>query len=393
MISVAETATLILSKAPALDLERVPLASALHRVLREDIAADADSPRFDCSAMDGYALRSADDGGRLRITGEIPAGHDSGLEIGAGECARIFTGGRVPSGADRVVMQEDVEVEEGFIRIEGGSSGSHVRRQGENYRRGDVLARAGRRLRATELATLANCGVSLPLVTRQARVVHFATGDELIAPEQTPTGAQVRDCNSILISSLLVERDARLVLQQRLGDSLEAQQAALAGLDFDVALISGGASVGDYDFTRPVLKAAGFSIHVEKVNLRPGKPLVFATRGTQLAFGLPGNPVSHWVIFQLFLAPLFEKLSGCDAGSAWRRGRFRKDFAAAPNARETYWPAFAEFEEGEYRLQPLRFVSSGDIAGLAGANALVKITPNRERIGEAETVDFLSCEP
>jgi molybdopterin molybdotransferase len=229
-------------------------------------------------------------------------------------------------------------------------------------------------------------------VTRQARVVHFATGDELIPPEQTPKGAQVRDCNSILISSLLAEQGARLVTQERVGDSLEAARAALEGLDFDVALISGGASVGDYDFTRPMLKAAGFAILVEKVNLRPGKPLVFATRGAQLAFGLPGNPVSHWVIFQLFLAPLFAAMSGCGAGEAWRRGRFRKEFAAAPNARETYWPARAEFEGGEYRLHPLRFVSSGDIAGLAGANALVKIEPNRERILEADAVDFLLCD-
>jgi molybdopterin molybdotransferase len=248
-------------------------------------------------------------------------------------------------------------------------------------------------LGAADLAALASNGVCFPLVTRRARVIHFATGDELIAPDQTPNGAQVRDCNSILISSLLAERGVRLVVQERLRDSLDAPRAALDDPDFDVALISGGASVGDHDFARPMLKAAGFAIHLEKVNLRPGKPLVFATRGRQLAFGLPGNPVSHWVIFQLFLTPLFEKLSGRVPGNAWRRGRFREDFAASPNARETYWPASAECEEGEYRLRPLRFVSSSDIAGLAGANALVKIAPGRERIAGTETADFLLCEP
>ena len=395
MLSVAEASALILSHALPLEPERVPLAQALGRVLREDVLADADSPRFDCSAMDGYAFREADAGQRLRIAGEVPAGHESDLHVGPGECARIFTGGRLPAGADRIVMQEDVAAEDGLIRILAATDPAHIRRRGENCRAGEILVRSGRGLRPADLAILANCGACQPLVTRKARCVHFATGDELVPPEQTPSGAQVRDCNSMLLASLLTEYGAQLILQQRFPDAPELASAALAGAgdNFDVLFISGGASVGDYDFTRPMLEAAGFTIHLEKVNVRPGKPLIFASRGRQLAFGLPGNPVSHWALFHLFLAPLFTALSSAERSPAFRKGRLEENFTTKANSRDTYWPATAEFKGSEYRLAPLRFISSGDIAGLARANALLKIAPHSEYISATDAVEFILCEP
>ncbi len=395
MISADEARALILSKAALLESERVPLADALHRVLREDILADQDSPRFDCSAMDGYALRTTDAENLLSIVAAIPAGHADEVTIGENECARIFTGGRIPRGADRVAMQEDVEEKNGGVRIVAQRKELNIRVQGENCRRGDRLIENSQRLRAIELAIMASCGVTQPLVTRRARVAHFATGNELVDAGETPTGSQIRDCNSTLIRALLREHGAELVRQERIGDSLDVSQAALHQLreEIDILLISGGAGGGDHDFTRSMLTASGFTIHLEKINLRPGKPLIFASRGTQLAFGLPGNPVSHWAIFQLFLAPLFAAMSGCEIPRVrTMRGRLRQDFVSRASERETCWPATAEFDAGEWHLRLLRFISSGDVAGLAGANALVRIAPKVERIAESETVEFLWCQ-
>ena len=232
MINVTETLALITSKALLLEPERVPLEAARGRVLREDILADMDSPRFDCSAMDGYAIRNCDAGQPLRLVGEIPAGHDPELKIGAGECARIFTGGRVPLGADAVVMQEEARAEGEYIHVHLDRGATHIRRQGENYRKGDALLRTGMRLGPAALATLANCGMLSPLVTRLPRILHVVTGNELIPPDAAPEGTQVRDCNSTLVSSLLAERGIPLLRQLRVGDSLDAAADALASQQY-----------------------------------------------------------------------------------------------------------------------------------------------------------------
>ncbi|MFL6541720.1 MAG: molybdopterin molybdotransferase MoeA, partial [Chthoniobacterales bacterium] len=311
-VTIERAAELILQNAAPLATESVELSAALDRVLREPVHADDDSPRFDCSAVDGYALRRADADRSLRVVGEIQAGVSELPSIGDGECARIFTGARIPAGADYVAMQEIVSVERETIRIGSVSSESNIRRKGENCRAGDLVVAEGVKLRAAELAAIANCGITRPLVTRAARVVHFVTGDELIDASQTPTGTQLRDTNSVLVAAFLRAHGAELVQQRRLSDSLEEAKDAIDSLDqaFDLLLVSGGASVGDYDFAVPMLQHAGFQMHFESVNLRPGKPLKFLTRDQTIAFAVPGNPVSHWVILHLFIAPLLRAWSG-----------------------------------------------------------------------------------
>lgn len=394
MKSVLETQELILSRAHLTPAEHVPLRDALHRVLRADAAADIDSPPFDCSSMDGYALRAGDPDGPLEIAAEIQAGDPRELEIRPGQCARIFTGAKIPAGADAVLMQEQAVLENGRLRAPEIAPGENIRKRGENCRRGDVIVKSGTLLRALDLAALASCGVTRPCVGKRPRVVHFATGDELVDPSQTPAGSQIRDCNSTLIAALLAEHGAELAHQSRLPDSFEKSAEALGGqADFDVLLISGGASVGDYDFAWPLLEKAGFEILLHNVNVRPGKPLIFAARGRQLAFGLPGNPVSHAVIFHLMLAPLFAAMLGIERRSALFQGHLEKEFSFRPNPRETYWPCRATWCEGAFRLHPLRFQSSGDITGLAGANALLRLPPNHPgKLTPEDVADFLHLE-
>jgi molybdopterin molybdotransferase len=222
--------------------------------------------------------------------------------------------------------------------------------------------------------------------------VHVVTGNELVAPELVPTDAQIRDSNSTLIAALLARHGAHLVGHAHVRDDLAAAQATITTLPaHDVLLISGGASVGDHDFARPVLTALGYTLHFQQVNLRPGKPLVFASRGDQFAFALPGNPVSHWVTFNLFVAPLLHKFAtGHDDPPPRLRGRLAPDSPLpAHDARQTIWPARATVVDGLHELTLLPLASSGDSSGLAGANALLPLPP--KGLDPTEPVEFIDC--
>lgn len=392
MIAVEEARRIVLARALRLDSVRVPLSTARGRILCRDARADADSPPFDAAAMDGYAARRADLGQPLRLVGEAQAGAGFSGPLCPGDCVRILTGAPVPAGADCVVKQEDAIREGCSVRVQRGDGPGFVRRRGENRRAGDLVVPAGTRLGPPELAALAAHGVNEPEVTRAPRCLHLATGNELVPPDQIPAGAQIRDSNSTLIEHLLARQNALLAGHARVKDDLTAARQALRSLPgHDVLLISGGASVGDHDFARPLLRSLGYELHFERVNLRPGKPLVFASRGAQLAFALPGNPVSHWVTFHLFVAPLLQKLqTGVDPALPVLTGRLAAGSRLPPpDARRTYWPCRDTPAGGSHELTPLSLASSGDSSGLVGANALLLLTGNN--LDPAQPVEFIPC--
>ncbi len=392
MIPAVDAWSIILIRTTQLAAMRVPLADALGRTLRSVGRADADSPPFDASAMDGYAVRRADLSQPLRIVGESQAGAVFSGPIKAGECVRIFTGAPVPAGADCVVKQEDAVREADLVRVLRADGPGFIRRRGENRRTGDIVVPAGTRLGPPELAALAAAGVTQPEISRVPRCAHLITGNELVAPDQVPAGAQIRDSNSTLIAALLAHHGAELIGHAHARDDLAAARAAVEAFPaHDVLLISGGASVGDHDFARPLLKALGYELHFEQVNLRPGRPLVFASRGKQLAFALPGNPVSHWVTFQLFVAPVLRKLeTGIDAIPPRLTGRLAPGATRpAPDQRQTFWPCRADIVNGIPELTPLPLASSGDSSGLAGANALLPLPANN--LDPAQPVEFIPC--
>jgi molybdopterin molybdotransferase len=229
-------------------------------------------------------------------------------------------------------------------------------------------------------------------VTRRPRCVHLVTGNELVAPDQIPAGAQIRDSNSTLIAALLARHGADLVGHAGARDELAGTQTALESLPaHDVLLISGGASVGDHDFARPVLQALGYTLHFQQINLRPGKPLVFASCGDRLAFALPGNPVSHWVTFNLFIAPLLQKLTtGLEATPPRLSGQLAPGCSLpSADSRQTIWPARMTIVSGHPEITPLLLASSGDSAGLVGANALLPVPANG--LDPAQPVEFIPC--
>ncbi len=399
MITPDEARRIVLARAARLDPVRLPLPAALGRILHADARADLDSPPFDASAMDGYALRSDNwppgtaAPGLLRLVGESAAGAAFPGTIGPSECARILTGAPVPSGADCVVQQEDTTREGTNVRITNiPQSGAFIRRRGENRRAGDVVIPAGTRLGPTELAALAAHGITAPAVARAPRCVHLVTGNELVPPAQQPVGAQIRDSNSTLIEQLLARQDIPRTGHAWAKDDLATAQQILAALpEPDVLLISGGASVGDHDFARPLLRALGYELHFEQLNLRPGRPLVFASHGNRFAFALPGNPVSHWVTFHLFVAPLLQKLqTGVDPILPILTGRVAAGSRLPPpDARRTYWPCRATVTGGGYELTLLPLASSGDSSGLIGANALLPLAGNS--LDPTQPVEFIDC--
>jgi molybdopterin molybdotransferase len=376
VISLEEARTLVARFVPSVEVESAPLVEARGRVLRGDVVAPQDLPAFDRSAMDGYAVGLEDRSKRFRVVAEIQPGDSAEVRIGVGECARIFTGAAIPAGASQVIMQEDADRagDEMIPRRRGDET--YIRRRGEDARQGAPLLRAGVRLRPPELALLAQVGITTPVVPRVIRALHFTTGNELVDPAANPALGQIRDTNSTLIAGLLAERGVHIAGHGRCGDSLEALTGAVeaAGADsWDLLLISGGASVGDYDFGARALERLGFQIHFRQLDLRPGKPLIFATRASQAAFVIPGNPVSHFVTFQTVIARAIECLEGSQA--AWPMATVALSGAidTLPSARETWWPARVSIEAGILQAEPLRWQSSGDLCGVASVNGLIHI--------------------
>jgi molybdopterin molybdotransferase len=368
----------------------ISLEESFDRVLRETVHAPEDLPAYDRSTRDGYAILANDAAEKFQVVDTIHAADWKPRQLKFGEAVRVATGAALPCDGVRVVMQENVERNSDQIRITKHEAELNFRRRGEDMKAGRPLVQSGGRLDAGKLALLATAGYTQPLVSPRLRVVHFTTGDEIISPDQTPKPGQIRDSNSILVRSLLQKFSCDLE-QKHLPENFET---AWAQLDLtriaaaDLVLVSGGASVGDKDFTRPLLERLGFEIIFSQVNLRPGKPLIFGINGSRVAFGLPGNPLSHFVCFHFAVATALAKLTG-EIAPRLLRGKLAAKLDDKPCPRETLWPARLEFSGGEIKLHPLAWASSGDVTCLAETNALIRGPANQGSIDAGADVDFL----
>jgi molybdopterin molybdotransferase len=309
-----------------------------------------------------------------------------------GEAVQIATGASLPCENLRVVMQENIERADKKIEILRAEKSENVRLSGEEIKAGEILLRDKTCINAGVSALLATNGFVHPLVSPRLRVVHFTTGDEIISPEKIPSPGQIRDSNSILIRALLKKFDCDL-WQQHLPENFEAALKTISTFNFQLStfnlvLISGGASVGEKDFTRALLEEFGFEIIFNRVNLRPGAPLIFGVNGARVAFGLPGNPLSHFVCFHFAVASALAKMTG-DVAPKFFRGRLTEKLIGAFCARETLWPARLNFSKRGCELFPLNWKSSSDVTCLAETNALVRVPPNQDSIGVTEMVEFL----
>ncbi len=323
LISVAEALEHVLAHAAPLDAVTVPLIEADGRVLASDLKSRRTQPPSDVSAMDGYAVRTADVQSapvRLKVIGEVPAGRPFAARVGAGEAARIFTGGFVPDGADVVVVQEQTTRDGDSVEIQKSTVvGRNVRPKGLDFKAGDTLFARGHRLRARDLALVAGMNYPNVPVYRKPKVALFATGDELVPPGTEPGPGQIVYSNGFALAALIRSEGAEVidlgVVRDKLEDTIAAVRRA-RDLGADILLTTGGASVGDYDFVNRALAAEGVDLSFWKIAMRPGRPLMHGLIGangrTMAVLGVPGNPVSSYVCAFLFLVPLIRKLTGRD---------------------------------------------------------------------------------
>jgi len=376
---VTEALSAVLAGAEPLPEETVALDAAHHRVLARDVAALRTQPPQAMSAMDGYAVRSADASAvaaRLKVIGEVAAGRPFERAVGKGEAIRIFTGGVVPEGADAVIIQEDTVVEDGGITItEAAIAGRHIRPAGVDFRKGDILLARGTRLTDRDLSLAAGMNYAELPMRRRPKVAILATGDELVMPGSNPGPGQIVYSNGYALRALTHQEGAETI---DLGIAADTVEATTRGIRHardsgaDILITTGGASVGDHDLVKQSLEAEGVTMAFWRIAMRPGKPMMHGRLGALRVIGLPGNPVSSYVCGFLFLVPLIRALSGrTDVHHAHETALLGRD-VAANDMREDYLRARLEVrKDGELVATPVDHQDSSLLANLAAARALV----------------------
>lgn len=396
MISVEEALEILLSNLPERKVEQVTFEEALESVLAEDLVATCDIPPFDRSSMDGYAIRAADAENApvtLAVAGESRAGYGMSRSLEPGEAIAIMTGAPVPEGADAVEAIEQCE------SIEGGTTVRILRpvRVRENIaprasesKSGNVVLAAGHRVGPAEIAVMATFGYSKVKVYGKPRVAIFATGDELVEIDETPQPDQIRNSNAYCLNSQLrlmgIDADYLGIVRD---DREELRRKMLSGLERDVLIITGGVSMGEYDFVRDVFQDLELEILFSKVAIKPGKPTVFARKGDKLIFGLPGNPISALITFECFVRPVLGRLCGMTAPELPRmKGELLADMRQSPG-RTAFMPAWVAWQDDGWKVEPLKWKSSADIVGFTGANATFIFPKNRDLLRRGETVEIM----
>ena len=387
LLQVADAQALVLQQARPLSPEVVPLSpAALSLVLAEDVISDLDMPPYDKAMMDGYAVRAADlpEGkGVLAVVAEVTAGQVPHRAVGPGEAARIMTGAPIPEGADAVVQVERTRTADGGrVQIEDRppAPGLNIMPRGREMRRGDTVLTAGTVLRPQEFGILATVGRTSARLHPAPRVAVLSTGDEVVEADVVPGPGQIRNGNGPM---LLAQVRRGGGVPHYLGIARDRLESLLPlvkqGLEADVLVLSGGVSAGKLDLVPGVLRELGVRAHFHKVAMKPGKPVFFGTRDTTLVFGLPGNPVSALVCFELFVRPALRKLSGhADPGPALVTAALAEDFTYRTD-RPTYYPARLESGEGGWRVRPVPWHGSPDLRGLAAANAFMVLPPGEHQ--------------
>jgi molybdopterin molybdotransferase len=371
----------------------VSLWDALGYVLAQEIAADRDYPPFDRSTRDGYAVRAAEAaaGATLRCTGEIKAGDTVTTPLGAGTCVQIMTGAAVPEGADAVVMIEHTHRDADVVRIQRDTrAGQNIVPRGSEATAGQTILTPGARLGYAELALAAQVGLAELRCANKPRVAILSTGDEVVGVDELPGPFQIRNSNSVSVAAQVRLAGGEPVLLGNAPDRTEDLRAKIErGLKEDVLVLSGGVSMGKYDLVEPVLKDLGAESYFDSVAIRPGKPAVFARCGETFVFGLPGNPVSTMVTFELFVVPALDLLSAAPARNLpLLEARLGEAVQEKPGLTH-FLPARVEWRGARPEVKTLPWHQSGDIATVAKANCFLVVPPDRENIATGDSVSVL----
>ncbi len=351
--------------------EKESIQQALNRILAQDVESVIDMPPFDKSAMDGYAVNSEDNSKHFQIIEIISAGIIPVKKIKKGQCAKIMTGGAVPQGANRVVMREVTVEEDGYMRIVDEDPSRNICLRGEDVKAGDVVLKKGVRIRVPEIGVLASMGLSVLKVYRRPVVSILSTGSELVEPGNPLAMGQIYNSNSYSLAAQVSKMGAVIHPAGIVPDSIADIKATLKNVlkSSDLVMLSGGVSMGDFDYVPGILNDLGFTLHFEKVAIKPGKPTVFATRKQDVVFGIPGNPVSTFVVFEIFIKPFLYRMMGHDYKPEFIQVVLKTDIRRKRTTRTSFMPV--RYAGGQ--AEPLPYHGSAHFHSLSKANGLICI--------------------
>jgi molybdopterin molybdotransferase len=371
-----------LSFAPS--VERVPVGQALGRVLAEVLPSRVDSPPFSKAAMDGYALRSSDPADRFRVLELIAAGAVPEHKVGDGQCSKIMTGAMMPEGADKIVRVEFTRESEGWMTVVDPEPYENIIYRGENLKAGDPLLEP-KMLRAQDIGVLSSQGYSSVPVSVAPLVGVITTGSELCAPGQELGTGQIYDSNGAQLCAQVQTMYGRCRSYATVPDEPEQLAAAIQGAlaDCDLLLLSGGVSMGDLDFVPGVLRSLGAEILFHKLAVKPGKPTLFARKGPSFVFGLPGNPVSTFIIFEVFVKAFLFRWMGIASTPRMARGTLDQAVKRRDAERLEYRPVRLEGR----RIVPLSYHGSSHLSALREAEGLIRVEIGTTRLEEGSELD------
>lgn len=399
-----EAQKVVLDAAPVLGLEKISILEALGRVLGEEIVAERDNPPWDNSAMDGFAVRwedikqeqSIQKPVTLSVIEDVPAGTMPSKAVGCGQAIRIMTGAPIPRGADTVLKVEDTEHTSDSVRVfKPEPKGANIRPQGEDVKKGERIIAEGTRIRPSEAGMLAILAKPFVFVHQRPRVAILSTGDELADLDERFSEEKIINSNSYGIAAAVQDAGGIPLLLGIARDTPRALKEKISqGLNADVLVLSGGVSMGDYDFTKAVFRELGAEMNFWKLAIRPGQPLAFGKIQGKLAFGLPGNPVSSMVTFEQLVRPALLKMSGCRSyGRPVVQAVFQERFSKRTDRRH-FLRGILTKEEGIFKVRTTGDQGSGILTSMVKANCLIDVPVEVEKLnpGDEVSVQLLNGE-
>ena len=377
MISFEEAYHAIMENAPAAGTKWIILKEGLNRILAEDVKADRDMPPFNKSAVDGYACVDPQAGEYLRVVEVIPAGKQPSQTIKPGICSKVMTGAEVPENTSVVVMVENVE-EKGnnTVKINKPGNKSNIARRGEDFREGDIIVSRGTIIKPQHIAVMASVGKVQPLVSKLPSVNIITTGNELVEPDQKPAPGQIRNSNAVQLETQFQAMGVKAFYEGIVQDTEPAILKVLTESieNNHLTLLTGGVSMGDYDFVPEMMEKAGVEILFHEIAMKPGKPTIFGRKNNHLVIGLPGNPVSTFLQFELLIKPLMYRMMGASYSPAEVRMPLGTEFRQKKSVRDSWKPV--KFKGG--KVYGVNYHGSGHIHALQDAEGFIRIPADTE---------------
>jgi len=387
MIKFEEALKIVENSAFILDNERIDFKESLNRVLAEDIKSDIEMPPFDKSAVDGYACKKEDLLNKLEVIEIIPAGKAPEKDVEKNQCSKIMTGAPMPKGADTVIMVEDVEeTGEKKIRYLKDKVKNNICYRGEDIKENEIVLKKGTLIKPQHIAVLATTGSVNPLVYRQVNVAVFSTGDELVEPEKKPSVSHIRNSNAYQLLAMVKNAGA---IPEYTGIALDTEESTRemilkAFKRNDIVILTGGVSMGDFDYVPQILEELGVELKFKSIAVQPGRPTVFGIREKKIIFGLPGNPVSSFVLFELLVKPLIYKLCGFDHKPLKIRLPMGRAYSRKRSTRLSWLPVQIN-ENGE--VLPMDYHGSAHINSLTEADGMISIPIGKTEIKKGDLVN------